>query len=145
LRLPSTTWARAIQVAERPRAPGGDWLLALVLAYGAASLVHHVHNAIRLDRYPNMPVFVSAAGVYATWICVAAIGCAGFFAYRRRHRAAGLILLGVYGALGLYGLAHYRLAPPAAHTWTMNLTIGLEVATAIVLLTAIARLALKRV
>jgi hypothetical protein len=133
-----------MQVTEQRRVPGGHWLLVLVLAYGAASLVHHVHNAILLDRYPNMPVFLSAAGVYAAWICVAAIGGAGYLAYRRRHRAAGLILLGVYGALGLNGLAHYRLAPPAAHTWPMNLTIGLEVATAIVLLTAIARLALKR-
>ncbi len=36
-------------------------------------------------------------------------------------------------------LAHYTLAPVAAHSFTMNLSIGFEVATATVLLIAVCR------
>jgi hypothetical protein len=35
-------------------------LLMLLLAYGAASLVHYVHNARFLTDYPNMPHWLSA-------------------------------------------------------------------------------------
>jgi hypothetical protein len=45
-------------------------------------------------------------------------------------------VVGIYGVLGLDGLGHYGLAPPSAHTSTMNLTIGLEVAAALALLAA---------
>ena len=32
-----------------------DVLLSFLLAYGAASLFHHIHNAEFLSEYPNMP------------------------------------------------------------------------------------------
>jgi hypothetical protein len=56
-----------------------------------------------------MPAWLSHARVYAAWL----------------------------GVLGLDGLGHYGLAPPSAHTSTMNLTIGLEVAAALTLLAAV--------
>jgi len=113
-------------------------LLAAVLAYGAASLFHHVHNAEFLVEYPNLPAWLSRAGVYAAWLGVTAVGGAGYLLLRRGQERVGLGLLGVYGLLGLYGLAHYALAPISAHTLTMNLTIGLEVATAVFLLITVA-------
>jgi hypothetical protein len=119
-----------------------DGLLALVLAYGTASLVHHVHNALFLDSYPNMPVFLSLTWIGVAWLCVAATGLVGYRWYRRGHRLRGLSLLAVYAGLGLYGLGHYRLAPIAAHTPAMNVTIGLEVVSAVILLVAVARLVL---
>lgn len=121
-----------------------DGLLALVLAYGTASLVHHVHNALYVDSYPNMPVFLSSAWVGVAWLCVAAIGLVGYLSYRLGHRLRGLLLLAAYAALGLYGLGHYRLAPVAAHTPAMNVTIWLEVGTATMLLIAVGRLVLGR-
>jgi hypothetical protein len=121
-----------------------DGLLALVLAYGTASLTHHVHNALYLDSYPYMPVFLTSATVYGAWVCVAAIGLAGYLLYRRGHRLSGLVLLAVYAGLGLDGLGHYRLAPMTAHTPAMNVTIALEVGSATILLIAIARLVFKQ-
>ncbi len=126
---------------SQPIRAGG--LLALVLAYAAASLAHHVHNAAYLADYPNMPAWLTPAGVFAAWAGVTAVGVAGWLLVRRGYRIAGIGALALYAALGLYGLAHYGVAPPSAHTAGMNLTIWLEVATATLVLIAIARLAAK--
>lgn len=97
-----------------------------------------MHNAVYLHAYPNLPASLTAARVYLAWSGVAVIGIAGYALHALGHRRAGLLLLALYGACGLYGLLHYRLAPMAAHTWGMNLTIGLEVASATILLAAVA-------
>jgi hypothetical protein len=52
-------------------------LLTLALAYAAASLFHHVHNAAFLGDYPNMPAWLTPAGVYAAWLGVTAVGIVG--------------------------------------------------------------------
>lgn len=111
-----------------------DVLLISLLAYGAASLFHHVHNAEFLHEYPNMPAWLTPAGVYAAWLGVTAVGLAGYVLMRWRYRLSGLALLGAYGLLGFYGLAHYAVAPVSSHTMTMHLTIGFEVVTAAMLL-----------
>ena len=120
-----------------------DGLLLLVLAYAAASLLHHVHNAAFLGDYPNMPAWLTPAGVYAAWAGVTAVGVGGWLLVRRGYRVAGLGALALYAALGLYGLAHYGVAPPSAHTLAMNLTIWLEVVTAALVLLGIARLTVR--
>ncbi len=112
-------------------------LLILLLAYAAASLFHHVHNAEFLHEYPNMPSSLTPAGVYAAWLAVNVVGLAGYGLFTRQHRRSGLALLGAYGLLGFYGLAHYAVAPLSAHTMTMHLTIGSEVVTAAMLLAAV--------
>lgn len=129
-------------INERPAIRTGV-LLVFVLAYGAASLFHYTHNAEFLNEYPNLPAWLTRAQVYAAWLGVTAVGLIGYLLVRRRHRLAGLIALGFYGVLGLDGLGHYAVAPTSAHTFTMNLTIWLEVATALLLLTAVAVFMLK--
>ena len=114
-----------------------DVLVIFLVAYGAASLFHYSHNAEFLNEYPNMPAWLSRAQVYTAWLGVTAVGLVGYFLVRWRYQLTGLIVLAVYGLLGLDGLSHYAVAPPSAHTLTMNLTIWLEVATAVLLLTAV--------
>jgi hypothetical protein len=109
------------------------------LAYALASLAHHVHNAEWLDAYPNLPAGLTRAVVYAAWAAVTVVGASGYLLYRGRHVRTGLALLAVYAALGFYGLAHYAVAPVAAHSLAMNLTIGCEVATAALLAVCVAR------
>ena len=109
-----------------------------LLAYGAASLFHHVHNAEFLGEYPNMPTWLTPAGVYVAWLGVTATGVAGYSLFRLGNRLVGLAALGIYGALGLYGLGHYTVAPLAAHTSTMHLTIWLEVVTGALLMITVA-------
>jgi len=130
--------------ADGERVRRVDSLLALVLVYGAASLIHHIHNAVYLYSYPNMPVSLSSTRVYLAWSGVATIGFAGYLMNRRGQWIAGLLLLGIYGALGLYGLLHYALAPMSAHTLAMNATIWLEVSAATALLIAVTRLIVNR-
>ena len=109
-------------------------LLFLAVAYGIASLIHFVHNAVYLHQYPNMPPSITALRVYAAWLVVAAVGCAGYFLYRRGWPRLGLLVMAIYALLGFGGLDHYALAPPTAHTVAMNTTILCEVAAAAALL-----------
>jgi hypothetical protein len=108
-------------------------LLWLVLVHAAASLVHFAHNAAYLADYPNMPAWISPAGIYGAWLAEAAVGALGVL-LMLRGRSMGLVLLALYALLGLAGLDHYTLAPISAHTLAMNATIWLETATAIILL-----------
>jgi len=113
----------------------GDRLLgAFLLAYAASSLFHHIHNAEFLSDYPNMPAWLSRGGVYAAWCSVTAVGMIGLVLLWNRRRLPGLCLLGAYAAAGLYGLAHYFIAPMSAYTAIANISIWLEVVTALALL-----------
>jgi hypothetical protein len=117
-------------------------LVPLMLIYGAASLLHFIHNAVYIHDYPNLPVWLTSGGVFAAWPVVAGVGLLGYLLYSRVSRVAGLIAIAAYAALGLGGLDHYTVAPVSAHTVAMNLTILLEAATAVVLLVCVARSAL---
>ncbi len=112
-------------------------LLALVLVHAAASLVHFAHNATFLQDYPNMPAWLSPAGVYAVWLAQAAIGAAGLLLVVRGWRT-GLALIALFAVLGFAGLDHYVLAPMSAHTAAMNATIWLEMTTGMILVTFVA-------
>jgi uncharacterized membrane protein len=111
-------------------------LLLLATAYCLASLAHFVHNAEFLRDYPNLPPWLSRSKVYLSWLGITAIGVIGICFARTRFAIIGLLLIGVYAALGFDGLGHYALAPVSAHTLTMNATIWSEVAAAALLLLA---------
>lgn len=113
-------------------------LAALVLVYAAASLFHHAHNAAYLGDYPNMPAWLTPAGVYVAWLATTAVGVAGYLLLRSGFRLAGLGTIALYGAFGLYGLAHYGVAPVSAHSPTMHLTIWLEATTGTLVLIGVA-------
>ena len=124
---------------SRPPQDAEAALLPLMFVYGAASLLHFIHNAVYLRDYPNLPAWLTAGGVVAAWLLVAAVGVLGYQLYSRISRVAGLIVIAAYAVLGFGGLDHYTVAPVAAHTVAMNLTILLEAATAAVLLIFVAR------
>jgi len=117
---------------------------ALLLAYGAATLVHFVHNAEFIGDYPNMPPSWTRADVYVAWLGMTAVGLLGWWAWRRGHAIAGIVLFMVYATLGLDSLGHYMLAPMSAHTLMMNATILLEVTAAALVFFEAARLLARR-
>jgi hypothetical protein len=106
----------------------------LLVLYTLASLMHFTHNAEFLGDYPNLPSSFTCSGVYFAWFGLASVGIVGHAVYRHRWRLAGLLLLGLYAALGLDGLLHYTRAPFDAHTRMMNFTIWFEVVAAAALL-----------
>jgi hypothetical protein len=114
-------------------------LLALLLTYCAASLIHFIHNAEFLLQYPGLPDSWSRIGVYSAWVGMTAIGGLGSILYFRGHRRLGLAGLAVYAALGLDSLGHYVLAPFSAHTTAMNSTILMEVGAAALVLCEVVR------
>src|SRR5882672_703357 len=109
-----------------------------MLAYCLASLAHHIHNAEFLNEYPNLPGWLTPAGVYAAWAGESVAGFAGYVLMRHGYRIGGLVLIALYAVLGLGGLMHYSLAPLQSHTLAMNATIWAEAAAAILLLTIVA-------
>ena len=82
---------------------------------------------------------MTRAEVFAAWAGVTAVGVAGYSLAARGFDSAGLLVLTMYGLLGLDGLGHYAVAPMAAHTLVMNLSIWLQVATALSVLAAVLR------
>lgn len=65
-------------------------LLTLMLLYGAASLVHFIHNAVYWGLYPNMPVWLTPLGVLASWLVIAGTGAVGYWLLRKGLTLAGL-------------------------------------------------------
>src|SRR6476620_10584430 len=97
-----------------------DVLTGLMLAYGAASLLHFIHNAQFAGDYPNFPDTITALQVYGVWLFIAVTGIAGYLLMRFGLRVVGLIVTGVYAGFGFNGLLHYKLAPMSAHSLAMN-------------------------
>jgi hypothetical protein len=118
-------------------------LLWALGAYVVASSFHHLHNASFLTAYPNMPPQLSTLGVYAAWAAVSMLGLAGYLLVRKGYTGPGLLMLAIYGACGLDGLAHYAVAEFSAHTTMMHSTILLEVVTGLLLIGACARTGFK--
>ena len=119
-------------------------LLTFALLYTAASLVHFIHNAEYLADYPNLPTTWTRVGVYLAWLGMTAIGAVGVLLVLRGLRVLGLLVLVVYALLGMDSLGHYVVAPFAAHSATMNVTILLEVSAAALLLVELVRLTANR-
>jgi hypothetical protein len=119
-------------------------LLALLLVYGGASLIHFVHNAEFIAEYPNLPSSWSRADVYLAWITLTLVGIVGWLVTSRGY-LIGLVFLAAYAALGLDSLGHYILAPLSAHTFAMNATILFEVTAAGLVLVEVVRQVARRV
>jgi hypothetical protein len=119
-------------------------LFALLLIYGAASLMHFVHNAEFIAEYPNLPSSWSRVHVYLAWIALTAVGIVGWLLVSRGYLSIGLALLATYAGLGLDSLGHYVLAPLSHHTLAMNVTILLEVTAAGLVLVEVVRQATRR-
>ena len=54
-----------------------DPILALIIVYSAASLLHHAHNAEFLAIYPGLPGWLSPAHIYAAWIVATLLATVG--------------------------------------------------------------------
>ena len=108
------------------------WILAAT--YFVASLAHFTHNAEYIAFYPNMPAWLTAEQVYLAWLAVTCIGVAALVLLRLGLRAAGVAFVGLYGAFGLDGLAHYTLALCSEHTLATNITIWSEAVSGLLLL-----------
>ncbi len=117
-------------------------LLLLMIVYGAASLLHFVHNAVYIQSYPNLPGWITPLGVYASWCGIALGGVLGYLLFRKGSQALGLVIIAVYALLGFGGLDHYVVASMSAHSIAMNATILAEAAAALALLVFVALTAL---
>ena len=118
--------------------------IALAVLYFLTSLGHFGHNAEFICDYPNLPASLTRAKVYVAWAAITLVGVLGFVLIRKRFVVTGLLVVGVYAALGFDGLGHYALAPLAWHTRMANLTILSEVAAAALLLLATVALLMRQ-
>jgi hypothetical protein len=111
-------------------------IVLLVAVYFIATLAHFIHNAEYIAFYPGMPVWLTREKVYLAWLGVTSIGLAAFVFFRFGLRTLALFALGLYGAFGLDGLAHYTLALCSQHTLLANVTIWSEASSGLLLLLA---------
>ncbi len=109
-------------------------LTTFLFAFCAASLIHFIHNAEFLAAYPGLPKTWTRGGVYGAWAAMTTLGLIGWRVSRTKFRLLGLALIAVYAFLGLDSLGHYFVAPIAAHSVAMNVTILIEVTCAFTLL-----------
>ena len=108
------------------------WILAAT--YFVASLAHFTHNAEYIAFYPNMPGWLTGEHVYLAWLAVTSIGVSALLLLRLGLHALGVALVGLYGAFGLDGFAHYTLALCSEHTLATNVTIWSEAGSGLLLL-----------
>jgi hypothetical protein len=109
-------------------------LLALTAVYFLTSLGHFSHNAEFICEYPNLPIWLTRAQIYAVWAAITFVGIIGLLLMYRKFTTLGLLLVAVYAALGFDGLGHYALAPLELHPLIANVTILSEVVAAALLL-----------
>ena len=117
-----------------PVLPRHIWVL--VVLYFVASLAHFVHNAEYIAFYPGMPGWLTPDKVYLAWLGVTSVGLAALGLLSFGLRTPAVLLLGIYGAFGLDGLAHYTLALCSEHTLSANITIWSEATMGLSLLLA---------
>lgn len=117
---------------------------ALVGVYFFASLAHFSHNAQYITLYPGLPSWLTPEKVYLAWLAISSLGALGLVVHRLRGYSASLLLLGLYGAFGLDGLAHYTLALCSEHTLVANITIWSESVAGLAVLLASAVLITRR-
>jgi hypothetical protein len=108
-------------------------LSALLVAFFIASLIHFIHNAEFLADYPGLPKTWTRGGVYGAWAAMTAIGVVGWIVALTRFQLLGLALIVVCSLFGFDSIGHYFVAPVAAHSMGMHVTILAEVACAIAL------------
>jgi hypothetical protein len=108
----------------------------LVLIFFIANLTHFVHNAEYIAFYPGLPAWLTREKVYLFWIAGASVGLAGLLLAQTRMKLVGLVLIAIYGASGVDGLAHYTLGLCSDHTLATNLSIWFEVLAGLSLLLA---------
>jgi hypothetical protein len=92
-----------------------------------------------------MPAWLTREHVYLAWLAVTGIGMLSLLLLRLGLHAAGVALVGLYGAFGLDGLAHYTLALCSEHTLATNVTIWSETMSGLALLLVSAVLLCRRV
>ena len=119
-------------------------LVVLAGGYFVASLAHFTHNAEYIAFYPGMPAWLGREAVYLAWLGVTGVGVLAFVVLRLGFPAAAACLLGLYGAFGLDGLAHYTLALCSEHTLAANITIWSEAILGVALVLASATLLGRR-
>lgn len=114
-------------------------LVLLTLLYGLSSLGHFSHNAEFICEYPNLPASFTRLRIYLVWGAITAVGLLGVGLLVRRagRPTAGLLVIGLYTAMGFDGLGHYVYAPMELHSAMANATILGEVAAAALLLAAV--------
>jgi hypothetical protein len=93
-------------------------LLILILTSLAASALHFIDNAMRLDLYPG-PSWFTPPGVIAAWFGLPALA---LIAWRLQSKP----LLALFALTGFFGFDHYLVTPLCGVPLRCNATIFAE-------------------
>lgn len=106
---------------SEPHIPSHVWAIAAL--YGLCTFAHFAHNAEFLAYYPNLPDEFTREVIYLLWMGLSTVGMVALPVYMLGRCITALLLLALYGLLGLSCLAHYSVGAVDEHTLTANLLI----------------------
>ena len=120
------------------------WLLWLVLANIAATVLHYVDNICFFSEYPE-PSWATPHLIDAFWFVMTPVAFAGYLLMRRGFHRWGSLVLCAYAAMSLLALGHYLYAPIASLPFRINLFILLEAILAVALMAYVSFLGLRSI
>jgi hypothetical protein len=107
-----------------------------------ASIAHYADNIVRFVSYPEPP-WINPTRIDLFWFVMTPVGVAAYSAYRLGRPRLAFALNAAYGAMNLFVLGHYAIAPPWRLPLAINALILLEALAAILLLGYTAHCALR--
>ena len=81
-------------------------LLLFLIASIVSTNLHYTDNATFIANYPE-PAWITASGIYITWIVMTIIGIMGYWLYSQEQLWVSYLLLSIYSITGLSSPAHY--------------------------------------
>lgn len=108
------------------------WLLGLVVANVAATILHYGDNILRFARYPE-PAWMAPHLIDAFWFLMTPFAVIGYVLTGRGRVHAGSMALYAYAAMSLLVLGHYRYAPFRDISFGIHALILLEAGLALAL------------
>jgi hypothetical protein len=137
-----TPGAGDAEYARSMSAASPDSVRKLLLLLGmnvAASVAHYADNIVRFVSYPEPP-WLNPTRVDAFWFVMTPFAVAAYLLYRRGRERAAFATAYAYAFMNLLVLGHYLVAPPWRLPLLINVLIGLEAMTAVLLIVFTARL-----
>ena len=115
---------------------GQRWLLWLLVANVAATILHYVDNVLFFARYPE-PSWATPHIIDAFWFFMTPFAVLGYLLLRRGVVHWGSVALYSYSAMSLLVLGHYLYAPISSIGFRINLFILLEASLAVMLIASV--------
>lgn len=103
-------------------------LLLFLIASIVSTNLHYTDNATFINNYPE-PDWITASGIYTTWITMTIVGIFGYWLYTQEKLWISYLCLSIYSVTGLSSPAHYFYGAMSNFSIKMHALIWLDLFT----------------